>query len=385
MNNVSVNLENTCSGCGLCESLCPVKAIRVVEKDGVLRPRIKENCVECGKCVSSCPGRIESKLTSYKMFKHIIYGHSNNKVLRREAASGAITTELIKYLLKSDIVDFVVTADLYHNDRNLGFVIANKQNVDDLDIYSGSNYCPANIGRAIQKIKETEGRYAIVCLPCLARGIDTARKADKELDSRIKYIITLLCNHVPNYEATDYLIKRYNINSPKMIKYRGNGWFGFFRTYDHAENGTEYFSVPFSEYFVTKFSTFFWQRACIGCKDHFGIYADACMGDADFVKYRDEQGNDGETIVFSNNPELVKILQKMSDEGIISLFSDICDRELVEIYGPLSDENRAGDVNLRSRARDILRDERGNVLVKVVRRRLSGVKRRLSRIKELWK
>ena len=368
MNNISVNLEKTCSGCGLCESICPVKAISVKEKKGFFRPEINNSCINCGKCVLNCPGRNTNQITSFEMFKYRYYGHSNNDKLRKEAASGGLTTKLIKYMLSTGIVDYVITAGEYQNDKNLGYVIIDNQNIDDLDRYSGSNYCPANIGRAIGKIKENNGRYAIVCLPCLARGIFLARKADKLLDSRIKYVITLLCNHIPSYEGTDYLIKRYRIDIPKMIKYRGNGWFGSFRAYNSTENRTEFFSVPYSEYFSTKYSEYFWQRACVDCKDHFGIYADICMGDADFVKYRDKQENDGETIIFSNNSEIIEIIHRMSEAGLISLYSDINQKELMRIYEPLSDESRANDRNLRSGVVSVLLEEYLNKIWRKVKR-----------------
>lgn len=379
MNNISIDLDKTCSGCGLCESICPVKAISVEENRGFFRPEVRNSCIGCGKCISACPGRIESKLISYQMFKYIQYGHSNNMKLRKEAASGALTTEILKYLLREGIVDYVVTAGVYQNDKNAGFVVVDKHCVDNLDKYSGSNYCPTNIGRAIRRIKEIDGKYAVVCLPCLARGLDSVRKTDNQLGLRIKFVITLLCNHIPSYEATEYLIRKYKICHPRMIKYRGNGWFGSFRAYNTSEKETEFFSVPFSEYFGTKYSEYFWQQACINCKDHFGIFSDVCMGDADFVKYREDKENDGETILFSNNHEMVDIICRMDELGIISVFSNISKEELEEIYGPLCDENRASDRNLRSGVSPILREEQICFMLSNTRRLISEIKRRLLR------
>ncbi|WP_026503681.1 Coenzyme F420 hydrogenase/dehydrogenase, beta subunit C-terminal domain [Butyrivibrio sp. NC3005] len=357
MNNVCANWDEKCSGCGICESACPTGAISIHLKNGFFRPKVDETCVECGKCLRICPGNLNNDVISYQSFKYRIYGHSNSTVVRKEAASGAITTELLKYMLDNDVVDYVITAGIYQNDKDLGYSLIDKKNSSLLYNHSGSNYCPANIGRSIKEIKQNEGRYVIVCLPCLSRGISKLLKEDQVLNSRIKYVITLMCNHVPSYEATDYLLEKYKIKNPKMIKYRGNGWFGNFRAYDDIENGTEIFSVPFSEYFSTKYSEYFWQKACVNCIDHFGINSDACMGDADFVKYHSDSENDGETMVFSNNQEIITMIEAMESKGLISVFRDIEASDLEWIYGPLAKENRACELNTRSGARKILHEE----------------------------
>jgi dissimilatory sulfite reductase (desulfoviridin) alpha/beta subunit len=43
-----------CAFCGLCESVCPAKAVSVDKKAETLQFR-KENCIYCGKCIKSCP------------------------------------------------------------------------------------------------------------------------------------------------------------------------------------------------------------------------------------------------------------------------------------------------------------------------------------------
>ncbi len=40
-----------CTGCGICEDVCPVNAITV--KDDIAH--IGEDCTECGACVDECP------------------------------------------------------------------------------------------------------------------------------------------------------------------------------------------------------------------------------------------------------------------------------------------------------------------------------------------
>jgi len=43
--------EDTCTGCGACESACPVDAISVDDVAVV----DEETCIDCGACVDECP------------------------------------------------------------------------------------------------------------------------------------------------------------------------------------------------------------------------------------------------------------------------------------------------------------------------------------------
>lgn len=47
-------VDNKCSFCGLCERVCPAKAIRVCQEDRSLTYD-ESTCVYCGRCVKSCP------------------------------------------------------------------------------------------------------------------------------------------------------------------------------------------------------------------------------------------------------------------------------------------------------------------------------------------
>lgn len=48
--------EEICAGCGICESVCPYKAVEIVAEDEVRKARITEAlCKGCGSCVAACP------------------------------------------------------------------------------------------------------------------------------------------------------------------------------------------------------------------------------------------------------------------------------------------------------------------------------------------
>lgn len=50
--NMAVKVDKEkCTGCGACEEICPVDAIKVNEIAEV----DEETCIDCGTCVDECP------------------------------------------------------------------------------------------------------------------------------------------------------------------------------------------------------------------------------------------------------------------------------------------------------------------------------------------
>lgn len=44
--------KEKCIGCGICEGVCPVTAISMVDGKAEINPEI---CIKCGACESACP------------------------------------------------------------------------------------------------------------------------------------------------------------------------------------------------------------------------------------------------------------------------------------------------------------------------------------------
>lgn len=65
--------EDQCSFCGLCEVVCPAKAITVDKKSRQLSFR-EEACTYCGKCAKSCPVNAWQGTSGYQVFVGGLFG-----------------------------------------------------------------------------------------------------------------------------------------------------------------------------------------------------------------------------------------------------------------------------------------------------------------------
>lgn len=46
--------QNSCSGCGLCAKICPVRIYKIINKKSSIERSLEEWCL-CGQCVAACP------------------------------------------------------------------------------------------------------------------------------------------------------------------------------------------------------------------------------------------------------------------------------------------------------------------------------------------
>ena len=69
----------------------------------------------------------------------------------------------------------------------------------------------------LRHIKEKNGKYALVVLPCQAKAIRTLQKHDKILRGRIKYLLGLVCGGVPGKAMVEYVA---NDNGKDILEIR---------------------------------------------------------------------------------------------------------------------------------------------------------------------
>lgn len=314
-NNVTKTVRsNLCCSCGLCAGYCNKKAISYkVNKLGFYEPIVDtKQCVDCGVCINSCPGQKDLKNYENREESYI-YGYSLNPEMRLNASSGGITTELLCYLLEKGFVDYVTCVtnrtanDLPHQ------ILTNDPKV--VRQSRTSKYCPIAWGDILKEIEHVDGMVAVIALPCQINSLKHYY-IKRQTRNKIKFYISLMCNHTPSLHATNYLVKGLGGKKLDSIIYRGEGFPGVMKVNLTVglSQAVRLARLPYRRTWAAGYGKYFKNMRCMVCNDPFAKNADIVMGDSYFLQETDTKGT---TFCIVRNEFLKTILNEMNKESVI--------------------------------------------------------------------
>ncbi len=308
----SVYIRGNCCSCGLCIGTCPKKCISYkIDNSGFFKIEVDNNlCINCGICLDCCPGNQYYLAENSHQTNKYFYGYSNDNYLRLNASSGGMLTEFLKYLLNYNVVDYVNIITNKKNDSSPKPILTN--NVKTIEENKGSKYCPVKIGELIKQLDGVSGNVAILALPCQIFGLKKYYEK-RNTDINILLYISLFCNHVPSFSATEYLLYTKKIKNYKNIYYRGGGWPGFFK----IDTDKKVYKYPYRKTVAEGFGKYFKALRCEICDDPFGELADISFADAYFLS--EKENEQGYTFALSRNETVNSYLKEMSKNGFIKL------------------------------------------------------------------
>jgi coenzyme F420-reducing hydrogenase beta subunit/polysaccharide pyruvyl transferase WcaK-like protein len=330
----SVVEKELCTGCGTCVGVCPQNCItiRTNPARGSREPVVdRGRCAECGVCVHSCPG-YQLDVASLRPLSHrgevvpllgsclaAYLGCSSDDDIRVSAASGGMVSEVLIYLLEHNLIDGAVVTRM-SNERSLEtetFIARTRQEVLSAQ---KSKYCPAPVNIVLREIRNSEGRYALVGLPCHVEGIRKAQGHDPVLVERLPYVLSLFCSRTPNANATRLLLYRLGVNEHNVasISYRGEGFPGRMRIV--LGDGTQRFvdHLEYS-YWGYVFYKFFIPPRCWLCPDHAAELADMSFADnwTGLPPFKDD--SKGSSTIVVRTPACLDLLQRMENDKRVIL------------------------------------------------------------------
>ena len=302
-NNISYTVSNKlCTGCGVCEEVCPKHCIRIKCIDKEYRPVVDvQYCLgeKCGRCLKVCPGiGIALRNKSRELFqdsnvkddKYIgIYislytGYSKDADIRFHSASGGMVSQFLIFLLEKKIIDgALVTGFADDHITPVSYIARTKEEVIAA---RSSKYCPVSLNNVGNEIIKAKGRFIIVGLPCHIQGFRKRAEIDRQFRENVIGYFAIYCSSNRSFNARDYLIKSYHIKKDDIsyFAFRDEGCLGCMKILTKTTKETK---IPYTQYYG-RLRSYFKPHRCLTCIDHYGELADVCFGDIHIKPYSDD-------------------------------------------------------------------------------------------------
>lgn len=331
-NNIGKVIDSAaCTGCGICSIACPRGCIKTVldNENGYFKTYLDNDiCIHCGLCQRVCPvytwDNHEKRNPYVGNYIALYSGHCTNEQLRKDCASGGVTTSILCYLLEQNMVDAVVVAVRNETKPLEGeFRIVSRK--ADIINAKGSVYSPISYADIIRKIKQSVfARLAVMGLPCHIEGLARLCETDKKLKEKIIFKIALVCGHTPSICAYHYSLKHLGIEpeNVKGLSNRGEGWPGKMSIND----GKTIVKIGYGSRYSwgqTLGSPRFTPPGCKHCSDATGYSADISICDAWLPQYASDKK--GRNLFLIRTEQMQSVVTSMRNDGVIEMREESID------------------------------------------------------------
>ncbi len=339
LNISGVVKNNLCTGCGICENICPTHSISITSDNGLFIPVVNESsCVKnkgCDKCLSVCPGHeLQLNGLSKELFndeeeinfdsgigyyKSLFVGYSNNHDLRYHAASGGVTSQFLIWLLEKKYIDGAIVTQFVQDGNFLvkSFIATTAQEILQS---KSSKYAPVSISGVLREIKSRAGKYIVVGLPCHLHGVRKAMNEFPGLKKKIIGLFGIYCSNGKSFHATEYIFKQQKIRLDQLsyLAYRDEGNLGHIvaRGEKKRQSNQLLYKQEYRKY-NKPLRSFFIPKRCLLCPDHFAELADVSLGDIYLKPYSDDKVGINSIVV--RNKVFDDLLLQAKEEGVLTL------------------------------------------------------------------
>lgn len=275
-----------CIGCGACEFADPSLEVRLHPEKLIYEPSHRGN----REAAQVCPAvRVDfpvlqerlfpgDEQTPYGVVKSVMLAQSTDYERNLNASSGGLIKELLVELLSRDDVDGAIA--LRHV-AGLDFQPTLITDPDQVDGLPGSIYHNLAQPEALRLLRENEGRFVLVAIPCQLEGIyNYIFRCEPHLRDRIYMAIGLLCGWQYSHHALRAICEFKGLDFDRIedISYRGGGPVGKLRIVADGREITSSRRIDFS--YQVAFDRHFNTPRCHVCINHHNMLADLVVGDA---------------------------------------------------------------------------------------------------------
>ena len=329
-----------CIGCGAC-SYTSRESVEIVEDEyrqyqGRIKPGAKS--ADLNKALEVCPfsnngpneDQISEEVFDYNSgnyaevvgyYKSLYAGHVSEQAVRKKVTSGGILTYTLSELLKRDLVDAIVHVKKSDEPGTL-FEYGFSRTPEEVLAGAKSRYYPIEMSKVMDFIKNNEGRYAFVGIPCFIKTARRICRQDPIIAKRIHFFVGLVCGHLKSKAYSDMLAWRAGFDPADMktIDFRHK-----FEDRNSDDYGICVEDIVGKQVELVARETpgtnwglgFFKYEACDYCDDIFAETADIAVGDAWLKDYtQDALGN---SVVVVRNDQIRVIMEDGLKSGALEL------------------------------------------------------------------
>lgn len=267
-------------------------------------------------------------------YKSLYAGHVSDEEVRPKVTSGGILTYVLSELLKRDLIDAVVHVKKSEEPGTL-FEYGFSRTPDEVLQGAKSRYYPIEMSKVMEFIKNNNGRYAFVGIPCFIKTARRICRQDPVIAERIHFFVGLVCGHLKSKAYADMLAWRAGIDPAEMksIDFRhkfpdrnADDYGICVEAADGAMKTLAARETPGTSWGLG----FFKYEACDYCDDIFCETADLAVGDAWIGKYTsDALGN---SVVVVRNEIINSIICDGMENGQL-VFDVLSEKEALASQG----------------------------------------------------
>lgn len=253
-----------CLGCGACYWACKKGRIQLYNfLDEGIRPVVDEgDCGSCKDCLKVCPV-YECDYGSNAIFDNngfplnfqkkwgpitgLWEGYAEDPEIRYKGASGGVLTALSLYCLeKKGIQGILHTGADPENSIQNRTRLSRSRNA--LLSACGSRYSPASVCNGLSLIENGNGPFIFIGRPVEVAALKNGFKLSPALKEKVILIMSFFCAETPSTIGTLALLSRMGLNNSFLseLRYRGNGWPGYFIATKKGENEPS-IKLPYKE------------------------------------------------------------------------------------------------------------------------------------------
>ncbi len=286
-----------------------------------LQPQLNEDVLAAPLFAEHCEH--DSKIGYYC---ELFGGYVAEGAYRENGTSGGFGTWIGSELLRLGLIDGVIHVKPQQTQDADEPLFRYAISRDEAEIVGGAKtrYHVVEFSGVLEEVRQTEGRYLFVGVPCMCKAIRRIQRMDQVIADRIVFVASLVCGHLKStnwtkslawsqgIEPKDLAAFQYRTKSPE-IPARAYVFRATPRQSSLPVIQQDSAAVPGGKYN----SGALMLNACDYCDDVVGETSDITIGDAWLPRF--EADNRGTNLLVVRNPKLRDLLCSAADSGRVQL------------------------------------------------------------------